>query len=304
MTVLIIGGSGFLGTELVRQAAFAGRRPAATFHSRPGDDVRATWHHLDLRDPIRLEKVLDTVAPAVLINATSGGADWAVTAEGGIRLAQAAASRSIRLVHVSSDAVFSGTGRDWYDESCLPDPLTPYGAAKAAAETAVRLLCSDAAVVRTSLIIGHGRSEHEQLAHALAAGTRQGALFTDDIRCPVHVEDLAAALWEITQSDAAGVFHLAGPDALSRHVPCQVHLFRFCGVLWGPETQKSRPGVKVGRGGSRPWYWWAHLFNCRQFPAETTPLVTVCGRQWRISSSSLRPPTVKPSRLSIWNTPA
>ncbi|MEU7072965.1 sugar nucleotide-binding protein [Streptomyces narbonensis] len=217
MTVLIIGGNGFLGAELVRQAVSAGLHPAATFHSRPGDDGRATWHHLNLRDPIRLEKVLDTVAPAVLINASSGGADWAVTAEGGLRLAQAAAGRSIRLVHVSSDAVFSGTGRDRYIESCLPDPLTPYGAAKAAAETAVRLLYPDAAVARTSLIIGHGRSEHERLVHALAAGTLQGALFTDDIRCPVHVTDLAAALWEITRSDAAGVFHLAGPDALSRY---------------------------------------------------------------------------------------
>ncbi|KOT46724.1 sugar nucleotide-binding protein [Streptomyces griseoincarnatus] len=220
MTVLIIGGSGFLGTELVRQAVSAGRRPAATFHSRPGSSDGATWHHLDLRDPARLEEVLDTVAPTAVINATSGGADWAVTAEGGIRLAQAAAERGIRLVHVSSDAIFSGTGRDWYDESCLPDPLTPYGAAKATAETAVRLLCPHAAVARTSLIIGNGRSEHEQLVHALAAGTRQGALYTDDIRCPVHVEDLAAALWEITgseASEAASVFHLAGPDALSRY---------------------------------------------------------------------------------------
>ncbi|CAL9331371.1 SDR family oxidoreductase [Streptomyces sp. enrichment culture] len=218
MTVLIIGGNGFLGAELVRQAVSAGLHPAATFHSRPGDHDGATWHHLDLRDPARLEEALDTVAPAVVINATSGGADWAVTAEGGIRLAQAAAGRGIRLVHVSSDAVFSGAGGDRYDESCLPDPLTPYGAAKAAAETAVRLLCPDtAAVARTSLIIGNGRSEHERLVHALADGTRQGALFTDDIRCPVHVTDLAAALWEITRSDAVGVFHLAGPDALSRY---------------------------------------------------------------------------------------
>ncbi|WP_030841432.1 SDR family oxidoreductase [Streptomyces sp. NRRL S-475] len=218
MTVLIIGGNGFLGAELVRQAVSAGLHPAATFHSRPGSGDGATWHHLDLRDPLRLEEVLETVAPAVVINATSGGADWAVTAEGGIRLAQAAAGRSIRLVHVSSDAVFSGTGRDRYDESCLPDPLTPYGAAKAAAETAVRLLCPNtAAVARTSLIIGNGRSEHERLVHALADGTRQGALFTDDVRCPVHVTDLAVALWEITRSDAAGVFHLAGPGALSRY---------------------------------------------------------------------------------------
>ncbi|MET7797776.1 sugar nucleotide-binding protein [Streptomyces decoyicus] len=42
-------------------------------------------------------------------------------------------------------------------------------------------------------------------------------LFTDDIRCPVHVEDLASALRELAVSDRAGMFHLAGADALSRH---------------------------------------------------------------------------------------
>ncbi|WP_051804228.1 sugar nucleotide-binding protein [Streptomyces griseus] len=217
MTVLIVGGSGFLGSELVRRAVSAGHRPAATFHSRPGGHDGAAWHHLDLRDPRRPKAVLDAVAPTTVIDASSGQADWAVTAEGGIRLARASAERGIRVVHVSSDAVFSGRGRARYDESCLPDPLTPYGAAKAAAETAVRLLCPGAAVARTSLIIGNRRSAHERLVHELADGTRRGALFTDDVRCPVHVEDLAAALWEIAGSDAAGVFHLAGPDALSRH---------------------------------------------------------------------------------------
>ena len=48
-----------------------------------------------------------------------------------------AAAAGARLVHVSSDAVFSGTAPS-YDETYPPDPVTPYGAAKAAAETAVK----------------------------------------------------------------------------------------------------------------------------------------------------------------------
>ncbi len=157
-----------------------------------------------------------------MVNASSGQSDWAVTADGAVRVALAAVEQGCRLLHVSSDAVFSGA-RVRYDESCLPDPLTPYGAAKAAAETAVRLLVPGGAVARTSLIIGgDGQSEHERMVHALAHGTRDGLLFTDAIRCPVHVEDLAAALWEIALSDAAGVFHLAGPDALSRDICLQL----------------------------------------------------------------------------------
>lgn len=217
MRVLIIGGSGFLGTELVRLTTAAGHETTATFATtRPDAVSQVTWHALDVRDPAQVARVISDVAAPVVINASSGKSNWAVTADGAVRVAMAAAEQSCRLVHVSSDAVFSGA-RVHYDETCFPDPITPYGAAKAAAETAVRLLVPSATVARTSLIIGHGRSAHERAVHALAAGTHNGALFTDDIRCPVHVEDLATALLELAFSDAAGVYHLAGTDALSRY---------------------------------------------------------------------------------------
>ncbi|MEW2066182.1 sugar nucleotide-binding protein [Streptomyces sp. NPDC007346] len=215
MAFLIIGGSGFLGAELIRQATAAGHATAATYATRPGTS-RAGWHHLDLRNPGDLEAVMAEVKPRFVINASSGKADWAVTAEGPALLASAAAAHGSRLVHVSSDAVCSGT-RVHYDETSHPDPLAPYGAAKAAAENGVHAHCPGAVVARTSLIIGHGRSVHERLIHDLASGTREGALFTDDIRCPVHVADLAAALLELATTDASGIHHLGGADALSRH---------------------------------------------------------------------------------------
>lgn len=216
MTVLIVGGSGFLGAELIRQVKTAGHRAAATYATAPGDASQAAWHHLDLRDVGRLDAVVNEADPHIIVNAASGGADWPVTAEGPIRLAMLAARRGVRMVQVSSDAVFSGTSVD-YDETALPDPITPYGAAKAAAETGVLAVYPEAIVARTSLIIGYGRSEHERLVHDLASGAVDGALYTDDVRCPVHVADLAAALLELALSDAAGIHHLAGADALSRH---------------------------------------------------------------------------------------
>ncbi|MFF3313153.1 SDR family oxidoreductase [Streptomyces sp. NPDC002952] len=217
MTVLIVGGSGFLGSELIRQARAAGHTTVATYTTAQGTTSPSSWRPLDLRDAGSLDALLADVNPSVVINASSGRANWAVTAEGPLQLAIVAAKRGIRMVHMSTDAVFSGAGRVHYDESCLPDPITPYGAAKAAAETGVLAVNPKAAVVRTSLIIGHGASKHERLVHQLAAGTVSGVLFTDDIRCPVHVSDLVGAVLELALSDHAGIHHAAGADALSRH---------------------------------------------------------------------------------------
>lgn len=103
----------------------------------------------------------------------------ATNAEGAGRLAMAAVGRGARLVHVSSDAVFSGA-QAVYDEAATPDPITSYGAAKAASETAIGLVNPAALIIRTSLIIGDGDSKHERLVHAVSAGRAPGPLFTDD----------------------------------------------------------------------------------------------------------------------------
>ncbi|WP_406154723.1 MULTISPECIES: hypothetical protein [Streptomyces] len=43
MTTLIIGGSGLLGAELIRQATAAEQATAATYATRPGDGAQAVW---------------------------------------------------------------------------------------------------------------------------------------------------------------------------------------------------------------------------------------------------------------------
>lgn len=210
----MVGGSGLLGLEVTRRARLGGHRVTATFHEhRPAvDDV--DWRRLDIRDRDAVADLVGAIRPEVIVNAAYRQSDWATTADGAAHVALAAAGA--RLVHVSSDMVFSGTaGR--YDETQRPDPTTPYGAAKAAAETAIAAIAPAAVIARTSLIIGAGDSPHERHVHALAAGTGTGVLFTDVVRCPVHVTDLARALLELAASPYSGIHHVAGPDALSRH---------------------------------------------------------------------------------------
>ncbi|WP_239175729.1 SDR family oxidoreductase [Actinoplanes cyaneus] len=211
--VLITGGSGYLGRRVFARAAAAGWEPIGTYVAAPAPtaDVR-----MDLRDPGDVRRVIAEVAPDAIVHTASGRDrdDWPATADGAAHVAVAA--RGIRLVHVSSDAIFSGR-EVHYDESALPDPVYRYGAAKAAAETAVRAIDPRAAVVRTSLILGDGAGAHEVLTRDLIAGRATGALFTDEIRTPVHVDDLAGALLELAGGDHAGVLNVAGPEAVSRY---------------------------------------------------------------------------------------
>ena len=216
MTVLIVGGSGFLGSEVVRQSLAGGRQVAATYLTGPADGEGVAWFNADIRERRQVTDLVDAVRPDVVINAAFQQSDWASCADGAAHVAIIAASVGARLVHVSSDAVFSGAAIR-YDETATPDPTTPYGAAKAAAETAVRAIDPTAVIARTSLIVGDGGSGHERRVHALAAGEIDGVLFTDDVRCPVHVADLASALLELAASDHAGNQHVAGADAVSRY---------------------------------------------------------------------------------------
>ncbi|MFI7041994.1 SDR family oxidoreductase [Microbispora rosea] len=216
MRILIMGGSGFLGDELVRQSAAEGHAVAATCLTRPGTAAGADWLPLDVRDRAATLDLIGAFAPDVVVNAAYRQSDWVTTAVGAAHVAVAAAAIGARLVHVSSDAVFSGKAIT-YAEDSVPDPATPYGTAKAAAEAAVQAITPTGVIARTSLIIGDGGSPHEGMVHALASGGTRGVLFTDDVRCPVHVRDLAAAVLELARSDRAGVHHVAGADAVSRY---------------------------------------------------------------------------------------
>ncbi|HYN94191.1 MAG TPA: sugar nucleotide-binding protein [Pilimelia sp.] len=215
MTLLVVGASGHLGATICRLAPAVGWRVIGTYATAAGRAAGIDWQRLDLRDPVAVRDLVTAVRPTAVINAAYRYADWAVSADGAAHLARTSMEVGARLVHVSSDVVHGGRPDPYADDEA-PTPILPYGAAKAAAETAVRVLDPGAALVRTSLIIGDEHSKQVRLCLDLITGRAAGALFSDEFRCPVGVDDLAAAVLELVDSRFAGVVNVAGPEAVSR----------------------------------------------------------------------------------------
>jgi dTDP-4-dehydrorhamnose reductase len=204
MRLLVTGGrTGYLGRHVSRVAADLGH-----------EVVTVGSADCDVRDFTAVRDLWARVRPDAVIHTAYVQGDWDVTATGAAHVAVASSDTGARLVLVSSDVVFSGSAPS-YAEPARPDPITAYGAAKAAAETVALAVCSDVVVARTSVILGDGHSTHERRVHDLAGGA-DGALFDDELRCAVHVEDLANALVELVAADHRGVIHLGGADPVSR----------------------------------------------------------------------------------------
>jgi dTDP-4-dehydrorhamnose reductase len=204
--VLVTGGSGYLGAELLRQAPEA----VGTYRTNafPGGVP------LEIRDREDVRRVAE--GHEVVIHTAYVQTDSSVIEDGTAAVAESCAATGARLVHVSSDVVFDGALGRPYRESDQALPINEYGRAKAAAEQVVAERCPGAVTVRTSLIYGGPSlppSRQEQ--DALDGEVR---FFTDEIRSPVQVGDLASAILDLARrADVAGPVHLNGADDASRY---------------------------------------------------------------------------------------
>lgn len=247
MTLLIVGASGFLGRHVARRAVALGIPVVGTYATRPRPVDGVDWRQLDIADRVAVAALLGEVQPAAVVSAAlapaalvpSGpGANWSTNAVGALNVALATKAAGARLVHVSSDAVHTGRPEP-IDDAEPPSPTYPYGAAKAAAELAIATIYPAAAMCRVSLINSDGTvpddrddpydggelSIRERFILDLLDGRATGILFTDDIRRPIAVTDLAAALLELALGEAgggstesgaySGLINLAGSDDVS-----------------------------------------------------------------------------------------
>ena len=131
-----------------------------------------------------------------------------------IYIARLARRFGARLVHLSSDLVFSGSGAGGYVETDPVDPVTVYGKCMAEAEEAVAAIDPTAAILRIPLPMGPSFNRHAGAIDWIASrfrNDRPATLYFDEVRSATYCDDMNRVYAHFLAHDIAGLFHLGGP---------------------------------------------------------------------------------------------
>jgi len=207
--VLIIGRTGQMARALAGVCERQGRGYKAL--GRPG---------LDLNDGANVIAAIEALKPAAIINTAAYtavdraeselDAAFSVNRDGAQAVAEAAARCKARLVHLSTDYVFSGHMKRALREDDPAEPVNVYGASKRAGEIAVAASCPEAAILRTSGIFSHEGQNFVRTMVRLAGERRELEIVDDQIIGPTPAFELAGIVLRLLDTRGAGVFHASG----------------------------------------------------------------------------------------------
>jgi dTDP-4-dehydrorhamnose reductase len=220
MRLLVTGGAGQLGRDLVAAAARAG---ITRIHA-PGSA------ELDVTDPVAVSQAVEAASVdsrLVVINAAAytavdaaegDGAQraHAVNADGPAHLARACAVHRAHLVQVSTDYVFAGDGAGPHQVNAPTVPGTVYGRTKLAGERAVLSSGASAHVVRTAWLYGAHGGNFVRTVAGLAAQRDTVRVVDDQRGHPTWTADLADGLIALALAAdrvPPGVLHCVNADS-------------------------------------------------------------------------------------------
>lgn len=182
---LITGANGQLGRELARLMPDAILTDSATLDITDADAVR---------EFVKRNNV-DTIINCAAYTAVDRAEDDADTAArvnvvGPENLAKSGA----RVVHISTDYVFDGTGHTPYEPDDAPNPVSVYGRTKLAGERAVLENAKSAVVIRTAWLYSPFGNNFVKTMRRLGAERESINVVCDQIGSPTYAGDLAAAI--------------------------------------------------------------------------------------------------------------
>lgn len=222
---MIVGATGQLGSGLVTRAT---AHPGVRRVIAASREANARAVRIDLTEPATAESALQTIRPhLVILAAAATNVAWCeanpgkarqVNVDGTAAVAEACRRVDARLVFYSTDYVFDGAAGP-YAEDAPTHPINIYGAHKLEAEQAVLGESDRNLVIRTCQVFGedrHRRNYVLRVADQLRHGEAVRAA-VDLFGTPTYAADLATVTLELIDQRASGVWHVGGPDFVSRH---------------------------------------------------------------------------------------
>ncbi len=256
--ILVTGASGLLGLNFClhyyRQHELTG---VVNSHPLPG--ARFPVIRSDLGAPGEVARLVDQTEPELVLNcAALANIDeceslpeqsWKINAEFPRELAGVCAARGVKLIHLSTDAVFDGLRGD-YSEEDEPNPRSVYARSKLAGERAVLEEYPAALVARLNFygwsLFGQRSLAEFFFYNLLERKQVQG--FIDVQFCPLEVTRMAEILMELVELGCGGLYHVVSSEHLTKYAfgLAVAELFGLDGGLIRP-VPVAESGLRAAR---------------------------------------------------------
>ena len=228
MKIMITGCRGQLGTELQKQLR-EGRCALGLLPERLKNApvVAVDLPELDITDRDAAIAYVRRHQPDTVINCaaftnvdgceTARDTAFKVNALGPRNLAMACDKIGARLIHISTDYVFSGqpNGGVPLDECAIPAPVSAYGETKLLGEQYVRDFSRRHIIVRTAWLYGAAGKNFVKTMVGLAKTHDEITVVNDQLGNPTNAVDLAYHILKLAVSHDYGTYHCTGNGVCS-----------------------------------------------------------------------------------------
>lgn len=227
MTVLVFGGNGQVGQELLRALAPLGNVVATTRSGSLPDG--SACEVADFGQPETLLALLDRLSPSVVVNAAAytavdraeqePEAAFLANAEAPGVIARWCAAHDVPMVHYSTDYVFNGEGTAPYREDEATAPLGVYGTSKRDGEEAVRVAGGRHLIFRTAWVYASHGANFLRTMLRVGAERDELRVVSDQIGTPTPAALIADVTAQALQhpENLSGTWHLTASGQTSWH---------------------------------------------------------------------------------------